>query len=151
MTMCVSRCAASDHHLVRSSATCRPAMDERRRMDPTGSYAQLGGGHDFPGPSLPTCRDSLDGENRDLDARIAATGELVEVEGGDGVCAQRRKFIVPKGHFFAMGDNRDNSVDGRYWGFVPHDHLVGKAVITFLSFRPDNFLPRLTRFFRPIR
>ena len=56
---------------------------------------------------------------------------------------------VPEGHIFVMGDNRDNSHDGRVWGFVPYESIKGKALIVWLSRgEPDGL--RWRRFFHSV-
>jgi signal peptidase I len=42
--------------------------------------------------------------------------------------------VVPPGHYFAMGDNRDQSLDSRYWGFVPRENIIGKPLVIYWSF-----------------
>src|ERR1019366_3936546 len=48
------------------------------------------------------------------------------------------EIIVPPDHYFAMGDNRDNSSDSRYWGFVPRELIVGKGLIIYWSYETDS-------------
>ncbi len=45
---------------------------------------------------------------------------------------------VPENQYFAMGDNRDNSADSRYWGFLPRDYVKGKALLIYWSYQSDR-------------
>ena len=71
------------------------------------------------------------------------------------------EVIVPAGHYFALGDNRDNSSDSRYWGFVPRENITGKPVIVYWSYDApteeltgyslDHFADVVTHFFSKTR
>lgn len=71
------------------------------------------------------------------------------------------ELVVPEGRYFAMGDNRDNSLDSRYWGWVPRENIIGKPTIIFWSyatstenlvdFRLDHFIDLATNFFTKTR
>jgi signal peptidase I len=63
---------------------------------------------------------------------------LAELQGGtvliDGVESQ--SYEVKRDYVFAMGDNRDNSLDSRYWGFVPIEDVIGTPMIVYWSWDP---------------
>jgi signal peptidase I len=71
------------------------------------------------------------------------------------------ELVVPEGQYFAMGDNRDNSSDSRYWGLVPRENIIGKPVVIFwsydaptedlMSYRPDHFIDVAEHFFSKTR
>ncbi len=51
---------------------------------------------------------------------------------------QNGELVVPEGNYFAMGDNRDNSLDSRYWGFVPRENIIGKPFVIFWSYDAET-------------
>ena len=64
----------------------------------------------------------------------AAPGEVTT----DDVRDHYGPEVVPAGSLFVMGDNRDNSQDSRYWGFLPRDNVKGQALVIYWSYDPDT-------------
>lgn len=60
-------------------------------------------------------------------------------------------LIVPDGEYFMMGDNRDNSGDSRYWGFVPEENLIGKVFASWMSWDSINHTVRWERIGKKIQ
>jgi len=87
---------------------------------------------------------SLDSTNLPLYERI-----ITVYEGSDLQEALKEgKYTFKQDYYFMMGDNRHNSLDSRYWGFVPEDHLVGRPVVVWLSTDSGKKFPNNIRWGR---
>jgi signal peptidase I len=100
---------------------------------------------------------SLTVDNLPLYQRIIDLYENNDLKVENGVILINSKpetsYTFKMDYYFMMGDNRHNSADGRYWGFVPEDHVVGKAVFVWLSLDKEKGFPgniRWGRMFRSI-
>jgi signal peptidase I len=60
------------------------------------------------------------------------TGDRIFIDG-----RETSRYIVARDYIFAMGDNRDNSLDSRFWGFVPIDDVIGKPILVYWSWDPQ--------------
>ncbi|MCX6152009.1 MAG: signal peptidase I [Ignavibacteriales bacterium] len=64
-------------------------------------------------------------------AAVQVEGNFIKI---DGIAV--KSYTIQQDYYFAMGDNRDNSADSRFWGFVPRDKIIGKAAIIYWSWDP---------------
>ena len=56
-----------------------------------------------------------------------------------------KSYKVKKDYYWAMGDNRDDSLDSRYWGFIPRDYILGEALFSWFSINLKTGFPRFNR------
>lgn len=63
---------------------------------------------------------------------------------------ETNRYTIQQDYYFMMGDNRDDSEDSRFWGFVPDDHVIGKAGIIYFSWDHERWMPRFNRIFNLI-
>ncbi|MEO5667784.1 MAG: signal peptidase I [Bdellovibrionota bacterium] len=73
--------------------------------------------------------------------RECLLGDCREIYRIRGITHPDVAFVVPKDHFFMMGDNRDNSNDSRYWGFLPRENIVGLASRVLWNLRLAGVVP----------
>jgi signal peptidase I len=75
--------------------------------------------------------------HQNYDPRLATRYDFCRLDEGYLEC------IIPEGQYFFMGDNRDNSNDSRFWGFVPESHLRGKASLVHFAWPPSQWRERI--------
>jgi len=85
-------------------------------------------------------------ENDTDSTSVSVEGSVININGNPV-----REYTLKQDYYFVMGDNRENSLDSRFWGFVPESHILGKALIIYWSVNLDTTYSSLKDFYNNIR
>jgi signal peptidase I len=129
----------------------RPARDERNRKATDGGKEGDQLGRDFPtldgvgAIKDNVCSGNLLPNRHPREAPNQVPSIAVRTKMTSDPCEPQLHYVVPDGHVFAMGDNRSNSTDSRFWGPVPIENIKGKALFIWLSYKEFPFGLRWSR------